>query len=338
MRLCTIVLALVTCFFAAGCAVLHGVATAFEPEAGREVFVYEPVAGSLAGEHAELLLAWAPVWTVAAGASDWNRIGTPTLRAWGSSEKARVDPRTPAVFCEVRTDRVGERDVLQLVYRVHFEQFGFTPKAFYALHRNAGLLGLVTLDAATHEPLFVTSVHTCGCYLALVPTTTCPDAVLPVDWPHDEVEVVGRRLNARPAAPVPGSSRVVFALASRSHRVVSQDTRSELPAGERVPLPLRAMSELRRLPVEGRAAETASFFYERGFMKGHVKGAWSLLEGLFVGTWLLDPRLGTDKDFGAPGETGARFYTAIAPWRREASRLDRLTPLLVQRGFRVTLP
>jgi hypothetical protein len=96
------------------------------------------------------------------------------------------------------------------------------------------------------------------------------------------------------------------------------------------------MDELHRLPVHGGNGRHASFFHTSGPWRGYVRGAWSPIEGLTAGLLLLDPRLGSDKDFGDPRITGTKFYTSLWPWERDISRLDRMGVLLKKRGFDLT--
>jgi hypothetical protein len=325
--------ALLLAALASGCttALCHGLASAFEEAPSAAPVGYGP-AGEPDGEGAELLARFAPAFVVEAGSAGWNRIGTPTLSRRAGVEWARVDPVRPALYAERRAEAVGGRELWQLVYRVHFDQLAFTARGAFSLHRNAGLLVLVTVDRTTEVPLLVTTVHSCGCWLAVVPTEALDAAALPPDWPADRQEVAGESLPARLAVPAEGE-RFVVHLATRTHRVRDLALGAGGPL-EHVPLPLRSMDELHRLPVAGADGETGSFFHEAGYLRGYVKGAWAPLEGLTLGLLTLDPRLGMDRDFGDPDETGARFFTALAPWKRAASRHDRLERALAELGFR----
>jgi hypothetical protein len=124
----------------------------------------------------------------------------------------------------------------------------------------------------------------------------------------------------------------VLGLRTRTHRVHALGTAAADGELQRA-LPLRRLDELYRLAVEDRPGETSSLYYQGGYLEGYVRGAWAPLEGLTLGLLTLDPRLGMDRDFGPPEETGARFFTALAPWRREETRLDRFGPYLAELGF-----
>lgn len=295
---------------------------------------YEPIRGESRGRaEAALLLQYAPVFVIQASEQPVNRIGTPEIRSVGSHERVWVNPATPAIYAEVRRERIGETPVLQLLYRVHFRAVPLASKVFFEAHRNAGVLAIVTLRERDREPIFFTTVHTCGCFLALLPTDALPRAALPKDWPRDVKRVTGKTLPAIVEAPAPGRRRVVLWLEPKTHRVERIETRANLPDAARAAVPLRPMAELHRLPVRGSEGRRASFFYTSGPLRGYVRGAWSPIEGLTAGLLLLDPRLGSDKDFGDPRVTGTKFSTSIWPWERDSSRLDRMGMLLKKDGF-----
>jgi len=333
--------ALLALVLASGCnsAIPHALAGAFDRPPDPAPWIYEPrTAPDTAVEReAELLERFAPAFVIEEGEAEFNRIGTPSLYRRAGVEWARVDTARASLYAEARPERIGERELVQLVYRIHFDQFAWTASHLTSLHRNAGLLVLVTVDPERDAPLFLTSVHTCGCWLAISPTTALDDACLPPDWPPDRLDVWGERIPARLAEPGPGE-RYVLHLASRTHRV--RDVTLEPAAPPSAPrgaieLVLRPHDELYALAIQGAPGEHGSFFYERGFLRGHVRGAWAPIEGLTLGLLVLDVRLGMDKDFGDPSATGARFYTAIAPWKRERSRLDRFGRMLEGLGFQM---
>lgn len=304
-----------------------------------QVFAPPPCAGDPWHDRAALLACFAPIWIAPGAERDFNRVGTPVAApgdSWiGSGVAIRVDPDRPTVYASARDERIGERDVIQLVYRVHFTRIPWSWSwHFFEAHRNAGLFALVTLDAHTLEPLLVTTVHTCGCYLAVVPTAAFPAAALPHDWQPDRQRVFGKSLPARIAPPEPGVSRIAIALEPGSHRVVDVDVRADVPANGARPLALADLDALRTLRAEDGSVH--SFYYASGPLKGHVKGAWNPLEGLTIfGLVALDPSVGMDKELGDPAQTGTPFYTQISFWKQGASRLDRFGALLAGRGFRL---
>ena len=311
----------------------------FAGPAGAETLDFTPPRCAAADRSdARALECNAPTIRVREGELDYNRIGTPELYSgWIWRVKARVNPERPALFVERREDTLGGRPVHQLVYRFHFEKIPLRlSRYFFEAHRNPGLMVLVTLDAETGDALFVSAVHTCGCYLAIVPTDAVDPAWLPEGWSETR-RIYGQELPGRlPAADVARGVRVT--LESRSHRVsaIEAGTAPGAGAGRRVELPLVPMSRLDDLAIDGRQGARGSFFYTAGPLRGHVRGAWNPMEGLTAfGLLSLDPTVGMDKKFGDPEVTGTRFYTLLPFWLHEASRLDRMDSLLRALGYRL---
>lgn len=293
----------------------------------------EPRAGA---SDDELLRCFAPVIVASGIEQSYNRIGSLVLErgSFGGLD-ARVDPDVPALYTEVRPDIVGQEMVLQLVYRLNFEKIPLRlSRYFFEAHRNAGLFVIVTLDARDFRPLFLTTVHGCGCYAAVLPTRNVPRAALPPGWPVDEIRIYGQTLPAILDAQG-AARRPVITLQAESHRVVDVRFAGTLPEGSAITLPLVPMARLRDMPVSGGAdGERASVFHDTWPARGHLRGAWNPLEGLSIfGIVSLDPMVGMDKDFGDPTQTGTEFYTMLTPWRQSASRLDRFDRLLRELGF-----
>jgi hypothetical protein len=178
-----------------------------------------------------LLRCFAPVVVAAEAEETYNRIGALVLErgSFGGLD-VRVDPDRPTLYTEVRPDIVGGEMVLQLVYRMHLEKIPFTfSRRFYEAHRNPGLLVVVTLDARTFAPLFVTAVHSCGCYAAVLPTTRVPEAALPPDRPRDQIRGYGAELPESLETPS-ADARLTVWLQPESHRV-TDGARPRRPTG-----------------------------------------------------------------------------------------------------------
>jgi hypothetical protein len=288
---------------------------------------------SATGSDSSLLLRYTPLFVVQKSEDLVNCIGTPEIRHEHGHDRVLVNPAMPAIYTEVRHDRIGETPILQLLYRVHFQAVPLASKVFYEAHRNSGVLAIVTLTENGRKPIFFTTVHTCGCFLALLPTDQLPREALPSDWPQITKRVSGKTLPAIVDQSRAGRTRVVVRLEPKTHRVEHIETggaKSNIP---RAVVGLHAMDELHNLPVVGGGGRRGSFFYTSGPLRGYVRDAWSPIEGLTLGVLLLDPMLGSDKDFGDPEITSTRFYTSLWPWEREVSRLDRMGTLLEKRGF-----
>jgi len=280
----------------------------------------------------------APTLRVEAAEHAYNRIGTPELYVgWLNGLRARVDPSRPALFVEERDDVIAGRPVRQLVYRFHFEKIPLRfSRYFFEAHKNPGLMVVLTEDTATGKILFVSTVHTCGCYFAVVPTDAVDPAWLPEDW-SDPQRLYGQLLpGVLRSDEVARGLRIT--LESYGHRVRAIQAGSSGEGADRqVELPLLPMQRLDELPIEGRDGESGSFFYTEGLLlRGKVRGAWNPMEGLTAFGWLsLDPTVGMDKRLGDPEQTGTRFYTLLPFWMHEESRLDRMDPLLRALGFRL---
>ena len=287
-----------------------------------------------------LLRCFAPVVIAAGVEESYNRIGSLVLEqgAFGGLS-VRVDADLPTLYTEVRPDIVGGEMVLQLVYRMHFEKIPFRlSRFFYEAHRNPGLLVVVTLDARTAKPLFVTVAHTCGCYAAVLPTENVPRAALPPDRPLDVIHVYGVTLPGILGVPSP-DARPMLWLQAENHRITDVSFTSALPEGRAIPVELTPMTRLRDMPVTGGTdGARASVFHDSWPARGHLRGAWNPLEGLTIfGIVALDPMVGMDKDFGDPEQTGTEFYTMLTPWKQSESRLDRFDRLLRELGFRTDM-
>ncbi len=314
--------------------------TAVAAHASGDVAVYVPPAceAPLEIESDDALLrCFAPVFVATGAEESHNRIGAVVLERGGfGGLSVRVDPARPVLYTEVRLDIVGGELVRQLVYRLHFEGIPFEfSRTFYEAHRNAGLLVIVTVDASTATPRFVTVVHTCGCYAAVLPTQHVSRAALPPDRPQDVVRIYGQTLPAILAVLSPGTRPTIW-LEAGSHRATDIRFASEWPNAPVVPIEFRPIAELRDMPVVGGSdGERGSIFHDTWPARGHVRGAWNPIEGLTAwGIVALDPMVGMDKDFGDPAHTGTAFYTMLTPWRQSASRLDRFDRLLRELGYR----
>jgi len=287
--------------------------------------------------HASLLACRAPTLRIVDAEHRYNRIGTPMLYpGLLFGVKARVDPEVPAAFVERREDRIAGRPVIQLVYRVHFEKIPLRfSRYFFEAHRNPGLIVMLTSDAETGELLFASTVHTCGCYLAIVPTDAVDPAWLPEDWPAEQ-RLFGQRLPGRLSAQAVARG-LRITVESKSHRVTAMEAGPLAADADRsVELPLVPMTQLEALPIQGSDGQTGSFYYTGGPLRGHVRGSWNPWEGLTLfGLISLDPTVGMDKQFGDPELTGTPFYTILWFWQHERSRLDRMDVLLRTLGFRL---
>ncbi len=275
-------------------------------------------------DDATLLARYAPVFVIENEQSKYNRIGTPYAEISASGEETiAVSPERATLYTRMDTF-AGERgQYTNLLYRIHFEQIpgGFFP--FYlGKGRNIGLLVIVTLDSE-NRPLLYTSVHTCGCYLAFVPTSYMPADVYPAAWKKERQMVYAENLPGllAYAGASPDREHVVILLRDATHRVGDMwlADSSALGAYTSTRMEMQPFSALERLPLPHHA--TTSFYETSGPRKDYVKGSHKIWERLFMSWWAFDWRIGEDKKLGKDKNDGRLFYTSLKPWSREASDL-----------------
>ena len=258
---------------------------------------------------------YAPLFTVGNPEAEFNRIGTPTAyRDDHGRERIGVDPDTPALFVRdipFATDRAA---YVNYVYRIHFTRVPFRLRPSHVTAgRNVGLLAIVTVNA-DGDPVLLTTVHTCGCYLAFFPTDHLPEHAFPEEWNRDRQRVWGETLPARIAFS-PGDQVPLVWLRDGTHRVMDV-TPYPNPLARPIPTPLKPMDDLTQLPL---GQEHTSFFNPDGWRKGYVKGSFKPLETVVAGWWSWDLLVGSDKAYGPAEKTGTVFYTSLTPWRRHDS-------------------
>ena len=292
-----------------------------------------PCAYVASGEEG-LLLRYAPVFLLQSDAQPRNRIGAPAAKIVNRTEqRVFVDAGSPAIYAEQEAFVTSRGEYTNLIYRVHFPS---TPFWHITWGRNVGLFVIVTINQRG-RPVLVTTLHTCGCYMAFQPTNFTLADALPVGWPLGGQQVHGESLPGNLIFPEPFDPRmrVVLTIRNGTHRVMNVAVRDiKLLQSEcRVTTaPLRDMRALDRLPL---GAATTPFFHPDGGRKGYVRGAKKLWEKLFIGWWALDLSVGVDKKWGAPEETGVTLYTSLKPWAREASNICVFPRFLNYWGWRL---
>ena len=301
------------------------------PEERRTVYIAQGFEGSV-------LERYAPVFLTHGYGEPYNRIGKPTATMdEHGREQISVDPTRPIIYYLIRTFSTQKGTYTNLIYRVHFPEVPFSLIPFHlTAGRNVGLLVVVTLDARD-LPVLVTTVHTCGCYVAVIPTSFLARDSFPPEWRDEPLEVWGERLPARLEYGSREHPRLLVQVRPGVHRVTNLeivDERSLLPspAVTVVRAPLMPVGELDRLPLDG---GMTGFFYREGLREGHVKGSIKPWESLFLSLPSLDPLVGSDKAYGDRRETGNPFYTSLKPWNREASDMWDFPGFLTFWGWRL---
>jgi len=285
----------------------------------RMVFAAAPVDREI------LLQRLAPVFVVQGATRSYNCIGTARaeLDAQGN-ERIFIDPSSATVYAMQRTFVTEHGTYRNLIYRTHFPWVPFSLLPFYLnAGDNGGLLIIVTVDA-NDTPLLVTTVHTCGCFVAFFPTSLLPASEYPSGWNTAGQTVYGVALpgllpleqgtqdDMVPVVTVSAGVHCVVDLALRP--------RPEIVAGsEDGAVRLAPMEELDNLPL---ADGFTSFFYDEGGAKGYVKGSSRPLERLLMSWWAFDWRIGEDKRYDPAGVAGPRFFTSLKFWQRDASNMN----------------
>lgn len=276
-----------------------------------------------AGASADPIVAkWAPAFLTYGYHDTYNRIGEAVARSGeGNSDAVDIDTTQPTVYVMQRTFKTDQATYTNLIYRVHFPgvPYSLIPFNLTAGH-NVGLMVVVTLNGA-QQPVLVTTVHTCGCYKAFIPTTYLPADALPKGWDLDHSQrVYGEQLASQ--IDYEGSEEPVLLVHLRPevHRVMTVEV---VPAAHlhsdrynRIAMSVEPADALWRLPA---GDGPTSFYYKKGWRKGHVKGSTKPFETIFLSLISLDLFVGSDKVYADPDVSGNRFYTSLKPWRREDS-------------------
>ncbi len=282
---------------------------------------------------------FAPIFIAEQTTHAFNRIGKPRARLSDSDdEQIDIDVTQPFVYVDRQNFTTALGSYTNLIYRIHFEKTPFSLLPFHiTAGNNNGLLTVVTLDAR-NRPLLITTVHTCGCFLAIVPTSFLPTTAYPESWATDSQWIYGITLPGRLqfSEPLAEATRITIHLKNETHRVVDIKLQSMDEIAHQFPikrLNIAPVTDLMTLPLSEN--RNTSFFETQGSRKGYVKGSHKPLERLLVSWWALDWRVGEDKAFGNKSETGTVFYTSLKPWNRHASDMWPFAEFLFFWGWRL---
>jgi len=281
--------------------------------------------------------SWAPAFVAYDHAEAYNRIGRPTVRQESDgSQTVFIDPQEPVVYFMQRSFATDRGVYTNLIYRVHFPKIPFSLIPFnLTAGKNVGLMVVVTLNA-DNLPVLVTTVHTCGCYKAIVPTRYLPRDAYPPEWKGEILDVYGEHLPPVLDFKAVPNPQILVYLRPEVHRVMDLEVRDgqDLSADpfRVIPMKVEAMDRLEHLPVDD---GTTSFYYSNGVLKGHVKGSVKPFETMFLSLISLDLFVGTDKAYADTAETDNPFYTSLKPWRREDSNMWDFARFLHYWGWRL---
>ena len=114
---------------------------------------------------------WAPAFIIYGHSKNYNRIGGVSVEQdTKAREKIVIDTENPTVYFMKRSFQTEKAIYTNYIYRVHFPKIPYSLIPFnLTAGKNVGLMVVVTLNAE-NLPVLVTTVHTCGCYKAIVPT------------------------------------------------------------------------------------------------------------------------------------------------------------------------
>ena len=289
-------------------------------------------------EEVSLLSKYAPIFLIYGYQNEYNRIGKASAKFNNDgSEQIYVDPQEPVIYYMQQEFSTKKGKYSNLVYRIHFPKVPFSIIPFNLTSgSNIGIIVVITLDEE-NRPVLVTTVNTCGCYLAIVPTTHLPQEALPEEWPEEPLDIYGEELPwildyseiNKPTLLVhvrPGVHRVM------DLEIIDGEALSQGRGFRAVKAPLVPTADLERIPLNG---QTTSFYYDFGPQKGHVKGSMKFWETLLLSLISWDFFVGTDKVYGDNDEYGNPFYTSLKPWNRKASDMWNFVGFLEFWGWRL---
>lgn len=265
----------------------------------------------------------------------FNRIGSPSARTvTEDAVDIFTDPEIPALFFESQEFTTAKGRYTNLVYRVHFPE---VPLNWASINltggKNPGILIIYTLNSARNL-LLVTTVHTCGCYLAFLPTSSIPQDAIPKDWPTTSQSVYGYTLPSQlDLRDKDAESRIAFTLESETHRIGAVaviDSKDLHAIQHQVTMRPKTMLDLYSLPYQDTAL---SFFETEGPRRGYVKNNTKILERILISWWAIDLYVGEDKAYSSHDTSDTVFYTSLKFWARQASNLKDFPKFLEYWGW-----
>ncbi len=280
-----------------------------------------------------------PAMLVYGYADNYNRIGRPSVEDKpDGTGNIRIDTGQPTVYVMKRTFATRRATYTNLIYRIHFPKVPYSLVPFnLTAGNNVGVMVIITLNQ-NNQPVLVTTVGTCGCYKAFVPTDYLIDEALPASWPSDgKQDIYGELLPTRLAYQGVQNPTLLIHLRPEVHRVMDIEVvpfeQLRSPRYFQIPMEIAPMASLEQLPA-GKEAVT-SFYYEDGWLKGHVKGSTKPFEMIFMSLFSLDLFVGSDKAYADPEVSGNPFYTSLKPWRRNDSNMWNFARFLDYWGWRL---
>ena len=184
------------------------------------------------------------------------------------------------------------------------------------------------------QPLLFTLVHTCGCYLAFIPTSALPEESWPLGWNKERQTIYGESLPSflDLGDEFPDNRQIKVKIRSGAHRVMDVwlgDADSIIQPS--VTASFQPLDNLMKLPFEDDLS--TSFYEESGSREGHVKGSFKPRERLWMSWWAFAWNIGQDKYLGKDKQDGPVFYTSLKPWARDDSDMRDFAKFLKYWGW-----
>lgn len=280
---------------------------------------------------------FAPHFVVYDSLSNHNLIGRVSARFdTKQEEQIFIDTNHPTLYFGTDSFTTQKDSYTNYIYRIHFPETPFSLFPFYLTSgSNPGLIIIVTVGS-NHKPLLVTAVHTCGCYLAIIPTSFLSKNSYPKCWDDEVLEVYGEQLT--PLLDFNSYSNPILFVLIRPdiHRVMNLEL-AEKSSLKLSPSSVKMMAaaELANLEAIPLAETTTSFFHHGGILDGHVKGSTKPWETLLMSLISLDLFVGSDKKYDLDFQTTNPFYTSLKPWNRTASDMRDFKRFLQFWGWRL---
>lgn len=278
-----------------------------------------------------------PAFVVYAYEENDNRIGRPVVRTGPESKQSfEIDTLQPSMFVMQRTFTTSKGKYTNRIYRIHFPGVPFSLIPFnLTAGRKSGVMVVVTYNQH-QQPVLVTTVHTCGCYLSIIPTNYLPEHAFAQDWKDQPTNVYGETLPSLLDFESVSRPVLLIHLRPEVHRVMDMEIVDESRLDGmpflKINLSIAEMDHLLHLPSD---QGPISFFYEHGLRQGYVKDSFKPFEMLLLSLISLDLFVGTDKIYADPHIWDNRFYTSLKPWRREESDMWDFAGFLDYWGWRL---
>lgn len=269
-----------------------------------------------------------PVFTTLESGKPYNRIGFVEAVDDGDEVEVRVNPASPAVYFQTSTFTTDKGEYTNEVYRIHFEK---TPFNYLTAGKYPGILVILTCDQNNHLVL-VTTVMTCGCYVAIMPTEWLQKERFPANWPEETINIYGETLPASLGMVIPGQY-IDFTIRPGAHRIMDIQVVNQSEFSSRGIQTAVIQDSDRLYYLQTPKGKETSFFYTSWPLTGHVKGAFKWWEMVLLSIPSLDLFVGMDKDFGSTEKTGNPFYTSLQPWFRSASDMNDFATFLQFHGW-----